>query len=186
MVKKIYLLIGFLSSLYLLLPGPRLPPPDLPESFKSTEPGDTIQLTRVSAYYTQKEREEVIDFYDEYFSRSSFLNLPLFTYRLNHPPEYAREIWVNTKQSYYLEEIVNPLRGSLFINGYEWAKDVFTPVSARAQYIMLVDGQEWAGKVSLRWFPSHIWVRLLIFWAVWLAVGGLFLLWKKELFKSND
>ncbi len=118
MAKKLYFLVGILLSLYLLLPGPSLPPPDLPESLKSTEPGDTIQLTRVSAYYTQKQREEVISFYDDYYSHSPFLNLPFISYRLNHPPEHAREIWADTKQSYYLEEIVHPFAGSLFVNGF--------------------------------------------------------------------
>ncbi len=181
MVKRFYLLAGILLSLYLLLPGPKLPPLGLPEGLKSVEPGDTVQLTRVSAYYTQKSREEVVSFYSDYFSHSSFLSLPLFTYRLNHPPEYAREVWIDTKQSYYLEEIVRPFAGSLFVNGFEWEKDVFTPEAARVQNIMLVGGETWASKVSLRWFPSHFLTRLIIFWGTWLVLGVLLLSWKEEL-----
>jgi len=181
MVKKGYFLVGILLSLYLFLPGPKLPPADLPEALKSDEPGDTYQLTQVSAYYTRKSREEVVSFYTDYFSHSSFLNLPLFTYRLNHPPEYAREVWIDTKRSYYLEEIIHPFSGSLFVNGFEWEKDVFTPPGARAQNVMIVGGETWPSKVSLRWFPSHFLPRLVIFWATWVALGSLFIFWKREL-----
>ncbi|MFH1601805.1 MAG: hypothetical protein ABIB61_02490 [Candidatus Shapirobacteria bacterium] len=173
-------MLGVILSLYLLVPGPKLPPLDLPESLKSDEPGDTYQIFQASAYYTDKEREEVISFYDQYFSHSSFLNFPLFTYRLNHPPEYAREIWVDTKQSYYLEEIVNPFRGSLYVNGYEWARDVFTPVEAREQYALIVGGRVWPSKVSLRYFSSFWIVRLVVFWASWLMLGWIIGLWAKE------
>jgi len=166
-ITKLLLGAGLVVSLYLVLPGPALPPPDLPESLKSVEPGDTIQLTNVSAYYTQKGRQEVIGFYRDYFSRSDLANFPLPAYRLNHPPEYARQVFVNTKTSYYIEEVVQPFRSSLFINGFEWEKDVFTPPSRRVKNKMVVGGETWASKVSLRWYPSRWATRLAIFWAGW-------------------
>jgi len=184
MIKRLQWLFGLVISFYLLIPGPKLPPPNLPNGLKSTEPGDTTQISRVSAYYTNKQRDEILDFYTSYYSRSRLFNLPLPGFRLNHPPEYARQIWVNTKQSYYLEEIVHPLRESLFVNGFEWEKDVFTPVYARAQNKMLANGKEWPAKVSLRWFPSFWLTRLSIFWLSWLGLFFLLSAWRKEL--RND
>lgn len=179
-MKKIWLFLGGLITVYLLLPGPVLPPPALEDSLKSEEPGDTVQLINVSAYFTDKERDEVINFYTDYFSRSKFLNIPLLSYRLNHPPEYARDVWVETKRSYYLEEIVHPLRESLFVNGFEWEKDVFTPPQKREKNKILVSGRVWRAKVSLRWFPSFWAKRLIVFWLGWGLFYLVFSFWGKE------
>jgi len=152
----------FLIFVYLLLPPPLEIPP-LPESLKSTEPGDTIQIPGVSAYYTNLPRQEVLDFYQKNFSKSRFLGIPLLTYRLNHPPEYARQVIRDTQQSSYLEEIVHPLRESLFVNGYEWENDPFTPPASRSQYRMVINGKEFKCKVTIRPFFSNLWARVIVF-----------------------
>jgi len=152
----------FLIFAYLLLPPPLEIPP-LPESLKSTEPGDTIQIPDVSAYYTNLSRQEVLDFYQKNFSKSRFLGIPLPTYRLNHPPEYARQIIRDTQQSSYLEEIVHPLRESLFVNGYEWENDPFTPPASRPQYRMVINGREFKCKVTIRPFFSNLRARIIVF-----------------------
>ncbi len=170
MIKKIFLAIGIIISIYLIIPSPILPPPDLPESPKSDEPGDTWQITNVSAYYTDKSRQTVINFYTQYFSKSPFLNIPLPTYRLNHPPEYAKQVFIDTKQSYYLEEIVHPLKESLFVNGFEWENDVFTPPQSRAQNALKFQDRIWKSKISLRWFYSPLLLNLIIFWASWVIL----------------
>lgn len=184
-LKFFWLFLGLTVTVYLLLPGPKLPPPDLPESLKSTEPGDTIQLKNVSAYFTDKSRQEVLDFYTNYFSHSLFFNIPLLTYRLNHPPEYAREIIRDTTMTYYLEEIVHPLHGSLFVNGFEWENDVFTPKEMRAQNAIKVGGKIWKSKITLRWKPSRVWTRLLVFWAAWSLMGIVLTELKREMEKVN-
>ena len=180
-MRKVWLSLGLLFSLYLVLPGPRLPPPDLPESLKSTEPGDTYQIPNVSAYYTRKKRDEVISFYKDYFSRSSFLGLPILTYRFVQPPEYAKTVWIDTKKSFYLEEFVHPFRESLFVNGLEWRGDIFSPPEKRKPSRFQVGGEIWPTKVSLRWFYSSWWSRLLIFWLAWSLFYLLLGLWQKEL-----
>jgi len=81
--------IYLLGIFYIFIPEPVIP--NLKGALKSTEPGDTVQLPGVWAYYTDLSRREAIDSYKEVYSRSWFLNLPLPTYILNHPPEYARE-----------------------------------------------------------------------------------------------
>ncbi len=180
-MKKIWLILGIAISLYLLLPGPKLPPPDLPESLKSTEPGDTVQLPRISAYFTDKTRSEVLEFYTDYFSRSSFLGIPLLTYRLNHPPEYVKQVIRDTTRSYYLEEIVHPFRESLFVNGFDWEKDVFTKPEHRAKNKILVGGKVWRAKITLRWFSSWVGVRVSVFWLAW-GLGWMILReWGKEM-----
>jgi hypothetical protein len=179
--KIIWVGIGLVISLYLLLPGPKLPPPDLPGSFKSDEPGDTYQISNVSAYYTNKSRKDVINFYTQYFFRSKILNIPLPGYRFNHPPEYARKVWIDTKKSFYLEELIHPFRESLFVNGLQWRGDIKSPPEKRKPSRFLVGGRVWPTKVSLRWFYSAWWARLPIFWASWIVFYFLLKLWRVEI-----
>ncbi len=175
--KKIWTLLGVIISIYLILPMPKLPPTEsLPEAYKSDEPGDTWQLINVSAYYTNKERADAIPFYQNYFSSSS--SLPMI--RLNHPPEYAKEVFIDTKQTYYLEELIYPMRQSLFINGYEWENDVFTPVASRKQFILEAGGKVWKSKVSLKWFSSNLFTRLIVFWFSWTVLLITLNLWVNE------
>lgn len=172
-IKIFFWFVGVLISIYLILPGPSLPPPDLPESPKSTEPGDTVQIPNVAAYFTNKTREEVLAFYTDYFPSP-------FSFRLNYPPEYARDVFAPTKRSYFLEEIVRPGRESLFVNGFEWESDVFTPPERRIKNKIVIDGKVWLSKVSLRWFDSFWPVRLLVFWLAWGLFYLLLINWRKE------
>jgi len=145
-----------------------------------------VQIPNVSAYFTDKSRQEVLKFYTEYFLKSSFLGIPFLTFRLNHPPEYAKQIIRDTTQSYYFEEIVHPLRESLFINGFEWENDVFTPPSARGQNAILVDGKVWKAKITLRWQKANVFKRLVIFWFGWGTLAVVLSLWKKEFGKLGE
>ncbi len=159
----------------MLLPSPDNFP-DLPSAVKSIEPGDTVQVKNVSAYYTDMPRKEAVDFYFNYFSRSPFLNIPLITYKLNHPPERIREVLRATQQSTFVEEIVHPLRESVFINGFEWNNDPFTPSKSREQNIIVVDGKTYQFKVTIFYQKSAVWIRLIIFY---LATGLGYLLAKE-------
>lgn len=179
--KFLFLGFGLLFGFYLLIPEPKLPPPDLPNSLKSDLPGDTIQITDVSGYFTDQERSEVISFYQDYFSRSPFLGLWLPTVKLNHPPEYAKQVIRDTTQSYYLEELIHPLKGSLFINGFEWEEDVFTKPEKRAANKIITGDKVWRTKVTLRWFASKTIIRLLLFWLSWLLFWLVGSFWLKEL-----
>ena len=128
MVKKIFISIlvifNLFAVIYLISSTPTLP--DLPNSVKSDLPGDTVQISNVSAYFTNMTRTEVINFYKAYYSG-------LFRINLNHPPERSKQIFVNTMQSYYLEEFVLPFKESLYVNGFEWENDVFTKVENRSK-----------------------------------------------------
>lgn len=180
--KLVFILILILGTVYLVLPAPKDFPP-LPQGVKSIEPGDTMQIANVSAYYTDISRKETLNFYTRYFSRSPFWGIPLPTYRLNHPPERIREVLRNTQQSTYVEEIIHPFRESVFVNGFEWNNDPFTPVKSRPQNIFIVNGVTYQFKVTLFYQESRIWQRLLIFY---LSVTALYFLVNsyKEWFKK--
>ena len=186
-IKLLLITLTVIGTFYLVLPASKDFPP-LPRSVKSTEPGDTVQIANVSAYYTDMTREEVVKFYYDYFSRSSFLNIPLITYKLNHPPERIREILRDTQQSTFVEEIVHPLRESVFISGFEWDNDPFTPPSRRVKNILIVNGKTYQFKITLFYQESRVWQRLLVFYATLILVYFLFVSFKgfTNRLKSGD
>lgn len=184
--KILYIVLFIVGTFYLTLPAPK-DFPDLPGSVKSTEPGDTVQIDNVSAYFTDMPREEVVKFYYDYFSKSPFLNIPLPTYKLNHPPERIREVLRETQQSTYVEEIVHPLRESVFISGFEWDNDPFTAPQRRVKNILIVNGETYQFKVTLFYQESQVWQRLFVFYSililsylVFVAYKGIFERWKKK------
>lgn len=158
MFKKIFFAIfvvfNFLAIFYLIKPIPQLP--DLVNSVKSDLPGDTVQIPNVSAYFTNMTRTEVMNFYKSYY-------YGLFRINLNHPPEKAKEIIVNTIQSYYFEEFILPFRGSLYVNGFEWENDVFTKPENREKNKLIYQGKEYKSKITIRTFPVSITNRLISF-----------------------
>lgn len=162
-IKIILVLVLTLGTVYLILPTPK-DFPALLGSVKSIEPGDTVQMANVAAYYTDMSRKEVLDYYTKYYSRSSFWGIPLITYRLNHPPERIREVLRATQQSTFVEEIVHPFRESIFVNGFEWNNDPFTPVESRPKNILIVNGVTYQFKITLFYQESKIWQRLVIFY----------------------
>jgi len=146
----------------LVLPAPVIP--NLPGALKSTEPGDTFQIPGVWAYYTDLSRQEVIDFYQEALAKSPFLKVPLIKYRLNHPPEYARETIIDTHKNNFYEELVHPLRESLFISGWIPKEDKVYLANSKEKPIteFNVDGQTFQGKITLYHVTSPLWARLLV------------------------
>lgn len=173
LLKFIFIAVSVLGTFYLILPASRNFP-YLPNSVKSIEPGDTVQIANVSAYYTDTPRAEVVDFYFRYFSKSPFLGIPLLSYKLNHPPERIREILRDTQQTTYVEEIVHPFRESIFISGFEWNNDPFTAPIGRVKNILIVDGTTYQFKVTLYYQESKLCWRLLIFYLALLAIYFLF------------
>jgi len=176
MTKKIFLIIFVIFNIfaltYLLLPTPTLK--DLPNSVKSNEPGDTIQLKNVSAYYTNLTRTEVMNFY-----RSIYTGL--FFTRLNHPPELAKIIFRDTTQSYYLEEFHLPFKESLYINGYEWENDVFTKPEKRIKNKLIYEKIEYKAKVTLKVIPTSIPRRLITLFIFEASLISIFYLYQKFL-----
>src|SRR3990167_4477512 len=111
-MKKVLLFLislFFLALLgYVVLPEPGFPAPPA-DALQSKEPADSESPLR-RAYFTNFTREEVMSHYKKEFK---------WGLNLNYPPEESRTIIRDQTRSTFLEEIVHPLRESVFINGFE-------------------------------------------------------------------
>lgn len=136
---------------YLLLPTPGLPPAPS-DSVRSPQPADNAFPLR-PAYFTNLDRQQIINYYDSSFSRSPLLDIYLFTYRLNYPPEESSLLVRPHIQSSYLEEIVHPFRESIFINGF---------YPTRPQDEIWHDGKHFKGKVTIKYIPSPLLPRVTL------------------------
>lgn len=165
MIKKIliavFIILNLLAIVYLISPTPKLK--NLPNSIKSNEPGDTVQIPNVSAYYTNLSRTEVMNFYKANYTG-------LFLIRLNHPPEKAKEIIKSTIQSYYFEEFILPFKESLYVNGFEWENDVFTKPEKRIKNKLIYENKEFKSKITIRTFPTSIPKRLISFFTTEIVI----------------
>lgn len=186
-MKKLFLILAtaiyLLGLVYLLLPSPTTP--SIPNSFKSDEPGDTVQHPDQPAFYTDDSRAEVLAYLEDQFSLNLMGN-KIPAYRLNYRPEDSTQYVRELLMSYYLEEIVHPLRESLFVNGWN---PRLSPISAPLfndqydRWAMIRDGKEYQSKVTLRVYYSPVWARLVI----WTSIFPLaFLLWKQLRITSDD
>lgn len=157
MKNKFILIIIFVFNLfcitYLITPTPTLKP--LPNSVLSNLPGDTTQLNNVTGYYTNLSRTEVMNFYSAIYTSP-------FLIRLNHPPEKAKEIFRDTMQSYYIEEFIIPFKESLFVNGFEWEKDVFTKPEKRISNKLTYNNITYPSKINTKLYTTSIYIRLFV------------------------
>lgn len=174
--KFIFFIFNCVFISYLVLPTPKLI--DLPNSVKSNLPGDTTQLKNVTGYYTNLSRTEVMNFYLSFYTNP-------FLIRLNHPPEKAKEIFRDTMQSYYIEEFIIPFKESLFVNGFEWEKDVFTKPEKRIQNKLIYNNITYPSKINTKIITTTVPNRIIIFL---LSEIGVYLIFKSywHFFKKND
>ncbi|MFA6518517.1 MAG: hypothetical protein WCV93_02570 [Candidatus Shapirobacteria bacterium] len=180
MIKKIILILVLVSNLlflsYLLSPTPSLPP--LANSAISNLPGDTVQVSNVSGFFTNQTRQQVINFYKANYTGP-------FRIILNHPPEKAREVIVDTIPSYYFEEFILPFKETLYINGYEWQNDVFTKLENRLKNKLIYDSKEYFSKITIRRFPVSIKNRLVNFFIVEAGILAIISIYYIKVFKKN-
>lgn len=149
--KLISLSVATILVGYSLLPGPDFP--ESPKSFvKSPEPADLESPLR-RGYYTNATRDEVLEYYQEKFTKSPFYLITIPTYRLNYPPEESQTLIRDQTQSTFLEEIVHPLRESLFISGFE-------PKDGKRE--IRVEGKVYRQKVIVKYNTSNPEVRIII------------------------
>lgn len=148
MVKKGFLiLLAIAFFAYLGMPSPDFPPPP-PDAIQSDEPGDTESPLR-RAYFTNLSRSAVLAHYTNQLSISWFFP----TYRLNYPPEDAQTLIRDQTRSTYLEEVVHPLRESVYINGFE-------PIEKKDT--IDIGGRIWRQKIIVRYVPSNNLTRLVV------------------------
>lgn len=174
MLKKILkMALVFLAIVlfaYLILPNPPFPKPP-PDALQSNEPADTETPLR-RAYFTNYDRQQVLDWYKLQFEKSSFLGIPLPTYLLNYPPEDAQTIIRDQTRSSYLEEVVHPFRESVFINGFGAASPKDT---------IFIGGIVWKQKITIRFVPSSTILRVLVFAGTIAAAYFLYQAYRKVL-----
>lgn len=172
--KIIFALFSGLFLIYLILPGPSSIKdfPDLPNSLKSTRPGDTYQNPENSAYFSYNYRDFVTSFYKDQYQK--LFKFPFPAERLNYPPEDAFTLIADQTKSTFLEEYVYPFRGSLFVNGFEPFYQ-----NGQPKYYGATDffegGKYYPNKTTLRFYSAPLWTRLLDWLGVCLA---LVLLWQ--------
>lgn len=176
MLKKIIIVFLFLFNVcviyYLYLPLPTIR--DLPDSVKSDLPGDTVQIPNVTAFFTNQTRQQIVDFYRQQFHTP-------FTIELNHPPEKAKQVIVDTIQSYYFYEFYIPFKGSLYVNGYEWQNDVFTKPEKRPVNKLIYQDVLYPTKVTIRTFPTTPISRIFTFLALELFLAIAFISYRSFL-----
>lgn len=160
-MKKILIFAYSLFSValiyYLALPNKEFPSPP-PDSRQSEEPGDSEALNIRRAYFTDFNRQEVIDYYKEQFAY-----LPVL--RLNYPPEEAQTLIRDQTRSTFLEEIVHPLRESVYING-------FKPTEAKDE--IWYKGVHYEQKITVRYQTSPFWSRIIIYSLLLLTIPFIF------------
>ena len=165
----------------MILPGPsRISDfSPLPNSYKSNLEGDTIQVPNVAAYFSNNFRNFVVNYYlSDYQKKVWFPFTPL---KLNHPPEFAWNAIKKHTDATYLEELVYPLRDSLYINGFEPFYEDGTPKFWGA---FKLDGGDnlWYTKTTLRFYPSSIAVRILVWIGISAAIYFLYKIGRKIIF----
>jgi hypothetical protein len=125
---------------YILLPSPSFPLPPQ-DALQSKEPADSETPLR-RAYFTNLTREEAMKHYLNQFN---------WGLRLNYPPEESAILIRDQTKSTFLEEIVHPLRESIYINGYE---------PKEPQNAINIAGLSWRQKIIVRYVPSNVLVRI--------------------------
>lgn len=184
MTKKILIALFIIGLVYILTPGPSsiddFPP--IPNSLKSDEPGDTVQVPNVAAYFSDLDRTAITRFYrDEY--RKKFIFGWLFPpVTLNYPPKAAYQYVRDLLQlSTFLEEYVFPLKGSIFVNGYEQAvmRKIKGLPPKEGPDKMQIKGQFFNSKTTIRYYPATWHVSLVTYMGIWVVSLMLFRLYRK-------
>lgn len=155
MFKKIliaiFVLFSFVLFAYLMIPSPSFPTPPS-DAVISHEPGDTENPLR-RAYFTNFTREEVMQNYKNQFDKVAIFGIKIPTYRLNYGPEESQTIIRDQTRSTFLEEIVHPFRESVFVNGFE---------PKEAKDAVVINAVQWRQKITVRFVPSNLFVRLFV------------------------
>ena len=172
-IKIIIIIIFILGLAYILSPGPSSIEDfvQLPDSLKSNEPGDTYQLPDIAAYFSDFDRKGITSFYKNVYQSLHFFGFfpPI---KLNHPPEYARQVIRNEQVSTFLEEYVYPFRGSLFVNGYE--PFVENEMKKKNHNFvgdhLHIQGRYFISKTTLRFYPADFFGRVVVYLGIWLSI----------------
>lgn len=180
MIKKLFFIFSSLLLVYMIWPGPGKISDfkQLPASYKSQLPGDSYQVPNVAGYYSDNYRQFVVQFYLTNYWQKMFFPFPPL--RLNHPPEYSFVVIKKHTDSTYLEELVYPLRDSLYVNGFEPFYEDSTPKFWGSSKFN-EDGKSFFTKTTLRFYPSPIFTRIIVWFGIVTSICGLNKLGRKIL-----
>lgn len=183
--RFIPLVIFVIGLIYVLLPGAGQIEDfqALPGSTVSKLDGDTWQNPNIVAYFSDYDRKGITEFYRKEFN-SKLFSLP--SIRVNHPPENAKVFVRDQQESTFLEEYIYPLRGSLYVNGYEPAVQnvMFKRESCFVCDHLHYDEKYFASKTTLRYYPTGFVARLLNYLLIWFGVVVLWKLTKRAIKES--
>lgn len=166
MMKKLYIGFCVLLLIYMIMPGPTKISDfkALPNSDKSSLAGDNIsQVPNVAGYFSNNYRRFVTSFYSKNYKDKTWFFFPPL--RINHPPEFSWNVIKKHTDSTYLEEFVYPLRDSIYVNGFEPYLEDGTPRYWGASKLS-ESGNFWYTKTTLRFYPSSVPIRTI----VWLGI----------------
>ncbi|MEK7550189.1 MAG: hypothetical protein AAB535_00175 [Patescibacteria group bacterium] len=147
----LYIVFSLLFLIYLSLPEPKFPTA-LWDFMPSDQPADRETPLR-RGYYTNVTRDQLISHYSKEFK---------WGVRLNYPPEMAKTLVRDQTSSSFLEEIVHPMRESLYINGYEPTPD---------KEILTANGVGYKQKTIIKYVGSNIFIRIFI------GIATMFVMW---------
>jgi hypothetical protein len=140
--KIVFALFGIVLMIYLIRPAPPFPK-TLWDFVSSNEPADKETPLR-RGYYTNITREQLMDHYSKEFGWGE---------RLNYPPEEAQTIIRDQTHATFLEEIVHPMRESIFIAGNELGSGMGA---------FEINGKVFNQKVIVRYVGSNVFIRIFI------------------------
>lgn len=163
-LKFISLFLFLILLWYVCLPNPEFPKPPT-DAVQSMEPADTESPMR-RAYFTNLTREEVITHYKKEFNE----DYKIYTPRLNYPPEESATIIRDQTRSTFLEELVHPMRESLYINGFEPKSEKDT---------IIIDNVRWRQKIIVKYIPSTLPLRVAALALTFVVTLFLIENWKK-------
>lgn len=181
----ILLVIFILGLVYILIPGPSSINDfsALPNSTKSTEPGDTYQNPNIAAYFSDFDRVGITNFYINDFKSLYLFGFLIPPLRLNYPPEDANTFVKDQISTTFLEEYIYPLKGSIFVAG--WEPVIYNNIKNRphtfvGDHIQLFGaGRYYNSKTTLRFYPAPLWARVIVYLGIWGSILGLWFLSKK-------
>lgn len=163
-MKYFFLIIYFLGLVYLLPSIPELP--QLAQATLSNEPGDTWQNPDQRGYYTNLKRADVLNEIQEK-SKITIFGYKVPNYRLNYRPEEAHELVRDQLKSNYFEEVVYPLRSSIFVNGWEPKNSpAYANKPAKEIPDISIYGVPYNAKITLKPNNSYPLARFLVWTAI--------------------
>lgn len=165
--KLLSVVLLVILLVYMVPASPEFPG-QIPDSVQSFEPAD-VETEYRRSYYTNLTRQEVMGWYNNQFSFKPFVTL-----NLNYPPENSFELIRDQARSTYLEELVHPLRDSIYINGYEPTED---------KDALSYEGIPYTGKVTVKYVQTSLVNRLVL---SILTVAALYFLVKEYIYELKN